>query len=631
VIDQMPSGVVVVDARGRLIQMNEAARGIWAASPTAGQPVMQQTASFHAYEPKSGRPLAIPEMPVARALKGERVQGFEYISRRQPDDAEAWLQASAVPLRDAEGQISGAVAVFSDVTAERRLVRDLAASEEQLRTLYQALACGVLVRDTDGRITQVNRVAEEVIGIPSDQMLGQTTRSLWDARGEDGAALSEEERQDMLRQALDSRRPVRKLTRRVTRPDGEHRWIQVDTVPVLNPEGEPVQVVSSFIDITERKQAEEARARLAAILEATPDYVSILDAEGRRIYVNRAGRAMLGRGDDDDNDISDLTIYDNRPEWARAVIRDEAIPIAVRDGVWAGETALLDSDGREIPISAVLLAQRGPDGEVEYFSIIGRDITELKRAEHEIQQLNAVLEQRVVERTAQLEAANRELEAFSYSVAHDLRAPLRAMDGFSRILLEEYAADLAADVQRYLRLVRENAQQMGHLVDDLLSFSRLSRQPLTKERVAPDDLVRQILADLRHEQEGRRVEITIDQLPPCLADPGLLREVWVNFLVNALKFTRSRELATIHVGARQEDGECVYFVKDNGVGFDSRYADKLFGVFQRLHRAEDYEGTGVGLAIVQRIVHRHGGRVWAESELNHGTTFYFMLGGSPDA
>jgi PAS domain S-box-containing protein len=625
----MPSGVVVVDAQGKLIQMNEAARGIWAASPTAGRPVMQQTASFHAYEPATGRPLAIPEMPVARALRGERVQDFEYISRREVDDSERWLQASAVPLRDAEGKVSGAVAVFSDVTAERRLVRELATSEEQLRTLYQALACGVLVRDLEGRIIQANRVAEEIIGISAAQMLGRTTQSLWEARGEDGAALSENERGNMLRLAVAGRRPVRNLARRITRPDGEHRWLQIDTVPVLSPEGELVQVVSSFIDITDRKQAEEARARLAAILEATPDYVSILDADGRRIYVNRAGRAMLGRGFDED--VSDMTIYDNRPQWARDVIRNEAIPAALRDGFWAGETALLSLDGREIPISAVLLAHRGPDGEVEYFSIIGRDITELKRAEHEIQELNAALEQRVVERTAQLEAANRELEAFSYSVAHDLRAPLRAMDGFSRILLEEYAADLGADVQRYLRLVRENAQQMGHLVDDLLSFSRLSRQPLTKERVAPDDVVRQVLADLRHEQEGRRVEIAVDQLPPCLADASLLREVWVNFLANALKFTRSRELATIHVGARQQDGECVYFVRDNGVGFDIRYADKLFGVFQRLHRAEDYEGTGVGLAIVQRIVHRHGGRVWAESEVNHGTTFYFTLGGGPDA
>ncbi|MBI4492018.1 MAG: HAMP domain-containing protein [Chloroflexi bacterium] len=230
-------------------------------------------------------------------------------------------------------------------------------------------------------------------------------------------------------------------------------------------------------------------------------------------------------------------------------------------------------------------------------------------------------------RTAQLESAIKELEAFSYTVSHDLRAPLRAMDGFSRILVEEHAPQLTPEAQRYLRLVRDNAQQMGRLIDDLLAFSCLSRQPLAKHRVQPANLARQALAELRSEQEGRQVELSIGDLPPCLGDPALLRQVFANLLANALKFTRPCEVAVIEVGSREEDGQHVYFVKDNGVGFDMRYADKLFGVFQRLHRARDYEGTGVGLAIVQRIVHRHGGRVWAEAEVNQGATFYFTLEG----
>lgn len=239
--------------------------------------------------------------------------------------------------------------------------------------------------------------------------------------------------------------------------------------------------------------------------------------------------------------------------------------------------------------------------------------------------------------TAALEAANKELEAFSYSVSHDLRAPLRAMDGFSRILLEEYASQLSPEAQRYLRLVRDSARQMGLLIDDLLAFSRLSRQPLNKQPVAPAKLVRQALEELRAEQEGRRIEIIIGDpsagsgqaLPICQADPILLKQVFVNLLSNALKFTRRREVARIEVGYLPRPGEGgeggAYFVKDNGVGFDMRYADKLFGVFQRLHRAEEYEGTGVGLAIVQRIIHRHGGRVWAEAEVDGGATFYFTI------
>jgi len=221
--------------------------------------------------------------------------------------------------------------------------------------------------------------------------------------------------------------------------------------------------------------------------------------------------------------------------------------------------------------------------------------------------------------------ANKELEAFSYLVSHDLRAPLRAMDGFSRILLEDYAPQLPPEAQRHLRIIRENANQMGRLINDLLAFSRLSRQPLNKRSIATADLVRQVIESLSSEQAGRQMEISGGELPPCQGDPALLRQVWINLLSNALKFTRQREAARIEIDCVEKEGEPVYFVKDNGAGFDMRYANKLFGVFQRLHSSEDYEGTGVGLANVQRIIHRHGGRIWAEAEVDKGATFYFTI------
>jgi light-regulated signal transduction histidine kinase (bacteriophytochrome) len=235
------------------------------------------------------------------------------------------------------------------------------------------------------------------------------------------------------------------------------------------------------------------------------------------------------------------------------------------------------------------------------------------------------LEERVVERTAELEAANRELEAFSYSVSHDLRAPLRAIDGFSRILEDEHGAALPEDGRRYLRLVSENAQNLGKLIDGLLDFSRLGRQALSRQPVDLGALVQDVLADLAPEREGRSTDVTVQPLPTVSCDRLLVKQVFANLLSNALKFTRDRETAHIVVGSFEEHGEQVVFVRDNGVGFDMRHANKLFGVFQRLHRAEEYEGTGLGLALVGRIVVQHGGRIWAEGAPGEGACFSFTL------
>jgi len=250
------------------------------------------------------------------------------------------------------------------------------------------------------------------------------------------------------------------------------------------------------------------------------------------------------------------------------------------------------------------------------------------------------LEQRVLERTSQLEAANKELESFSYSISHDLRAPLRAIEGFSRILLDDFAGPLPDEGKAYLKLVRNNANKMGQLVDDLLAFSRLGRLGLSKQSIDPGQIVSSCVDEMRNEREGRKIEFSIGDLPHCQGDPILLKQVWLNLLSNALKYTRKCAVARIEIGCRITERaftidaaspragpgiEAAYFVKDNGAGFDMKYAHKLFGVFQRLHRDADYDGTGVGLAIVQRIVHRHGGRVWCEARIDQGATFSFTL------
>ena len=306
-------------------------------------------------------------------------------------------------------------------------------------------------------------------------------------------------------------------------------------------------------------------------------------------------------------------------EWdvpALRLLMEEVIP---RDGQVRDFEVRHDVPGlgrRTMLLNARRVTQaNGPGGRI-FLAI--EDVTEKRQAREEATRLREELEDRVRQRTA-------ELEAFSYSVSHDLRSPLRALDGFARILLEDYAPALPVEGQEYVRDIRRNARKMGQLVDDLLAFSRLGRQAVQRRAVAPAVLVREILEELRPEQVSRRIEVVVGDLPTCHADPALLRQVWANLLGNAFKYTRRHDPARVEVGCEDRDGERVYFVRDTGAGFDMRYAGKLFGVFQRLHTAAEYDGTGVGLAIVQRIVHSHGGRVWAEAAVNRGATFYFTL------
>jgi PAS domain S-box-containing protein len=377
-----------------------------------------------------------------------------------------------------------------------------------------------------------------------------------------------------------------------------------------------------------RRESELARDALVRrfnyLSRYANDMILLEDESGRIVEANERAEQSYGypRGELLAMNIRDLNEpaahIDLETRWKKAASPAGAVYEALHRR----------KDGSLFPVEVSARATE-VDGQ-EFRQNIIRDITERKRAQEEIERLNQELEQRVQQRTAELEQTNRELEAFSYSVSHDLRAPLRAIHGFSRLLEEEHTPQLSPKAQHYLEVVRQNALRMGNLIDSLLALSRLGRQPLRVQAVAPAALARQVWEELDAQREGRRVEFVVGGLPSCSADPALLKQVFANLLGNALKYSRGRETTRIEVGfsamAVPLTHSPVYWVRDNGAGFDMRYADKLFGVFQRLHSQAEFEGSGVGLAIAQRIIQRHGGRIWAEAKVDQGATFYFTIG-----
>jgi PAS domain S-box-containing protein len=380
-------------------------------------------------------------------------------------------------------------------------------------------------------------------------------------------------------------------------------------------------------EIEERKQAEEALRRANHVIESSP-VVAFRWGRGEGRAVEYVSRNIEQFGYTPEDLMRGETSY-------RALIHSEDVARVeeeARRQVSSGantvrlEYRILTKDGRVRWLDDRTTVRRTPAGDVEHYEGIVVDITERVRAEQEVQTLNRDLERRVQERTAQLERANQELESFSYSVSHDLRAPLRAVDGFARVLVEEHGAKLDAEGKHLCSMVRDNARRMRELIDDLLAFSRLGRTEMRATPIDMNQLFRAAYEELGMPQLRERVDLRLGELPPCKGDPTMIRQVWTNLLSNALKFSAKRDRIIVEVGCIHEGGENVYYVKDNGAGFSMRYAHKLFGVFQRLHSGQEFEGTGVGLAIVQRVILRHGGRVWSKSEPEQGATFYFALG-----
>jgi len=382
--------------------------------------------------------------------------------------------------------------------------------------------------------------------------------------------------------------------------------------------------------VAERAQAETvlraSEEKFRAMFNQAFQFAGMLSVEGNVLAINETALRFIGI---EEADVLGMPFWET-PWWTHSAAMQQTLRDAI-ERASQGELVRFAADhfdarGKLRIVDVSLKPVLDADGTVAYLIPEGRDITELRQAEREVRQLNKDLEQRVADRTAELKAANEELEAFTYSVSHDLRAPIRHIDGFARMLADRREAGLDDEGLRLLGVIQNSSQRMGMLIDDLLTLSRLGRQSVQREDVDFDTMARDVWSELTSNIDSSGMTFRIESLPPVCGDPRLLRQVWLNLLDNALKYTGGREHREIVVDSFDDEGKLWYRIQDDGVGFDPRYTDKLFGVFQRLHRTDEFPGTGVGLAIVQRIVHKHGGRIRARGEVDRGATFEFTLG-----
>jgi len=492
-------------------------------------------------------------------------------------------------------------------------------SEERYRGVVESQSEFITRFRPDGTITFANEAYCRYFGLPDCDITGKKFIP----------TIPEEEKRrlDEGFRNLTPENPELSIEHRIILPNGEPRWQRWNDRAIFSPDGNVIEYQSIGRDITEQRQIEkdliESERRFRDLATLLPQVIFEVDLNGRITYVNESAYQIFGYNPGElEKGITIFQIIVPEEHEQALINLEESIEGKKTEGA---EYNMVRKDGSTLN-AMVYSSPIIQEGAIAGIRGILVDITQLKKVEDDIRRLNEELEMRVTERTRDLESANRELDSFSYSVSHDLRAPLRAIDGYSMILLQEHGKDLPREIASFLEKIRENTRRMSILIDDLLNFSRMSRLPLNRFLVDPTSIVKEAYEEFRLETTGRQIDLVIKEMPTCSADPALLNHVYTNLLSNALKFTRGRDVARIEVGSCVKDKTTVYYVKDNGIGFDMKYANKLFRVFQRIHDDPSIEGTGVGLAIVERIIHRHGGRVWAESVPGEGTTFFFTLG-----
>jgi len=561
-------------------------------------------------------PVSLEERMESIRRRGDMV--FESIHRRK-DRSTFPIETSVRVVESDHGTYYHAT--VRDVTERRQAEQALRESEARLAAFFDEAPLGYQSLDGEGRFLEVNPAWVETLGYEREEVIGKWFGDL---------LAPEYVKPFRERFPLFKERGAIHSEFAMVHKNGERRYVSFEGRIGHTADGAFKQTHCVLTDITERRRTEEALAaseeRWRRILVFTPQIGISLDHEGHIAFVNQHFLELTGWTQEEalGADWFDLCI----PEQVRVAVRG-VFDTVMREQHIAGfsrhENEILTKDGKTRSVAWSNVVTRDAHEAVVGVTSLGIDITERKQAEEEIRRLNAELEQRVASRTSQLEVANKELEAFAYSVSHDLRAPLRAIDGFSAMVLEDVGDKLGTDDLEHLQRVRAGAQRMAVLIDELLGLSRASRLEMHCGWVDVSSMASEVFAELAEAQPERRVEIVVTPGLRARADAVLLRAILANLLGNAWKFTRRHVTARIEVGACEEDGERAFYVRDDGAGFDPRHATHLFGAFQRMHLAAEFEGDGIGLATVQRLVTRHGGRVWARAEVEKGATFYFTL------
>jgi len=478
----------------------------------------------------------------------------------------------------------------------------------------------IISETLDGFITSFNPAAEILFGYTAAEAINKHISIIVPQN-----KLNEES--DIASKIKDGEYIKNFLTERMGK-DGSVISVSLASSPIKSNTGQIIGLSTIARNITDEMAAEK---KLEQSIKEVADYkfaliessiIGITDNKGVILFAND-NLCKISKYSVDELIGQDHRIV-NSGHHPKDYIQNLWTTIANGD-IWRGELKNKAKDGSFYWVNTTIVPFLNGQGKPYQYVAIKDDITERKRVEEELLQLNLDLDEKVIERTEQLQLANKELDAFSYSVSHDLRAPLRAVNGYSKILLEDYGIQLDAEANRVINNIEANVIKMGQLIDDLLAFSRLGRKELILANIQMYDLVRGICNEMKVEYPKRNIEFHIHPIQTVLADMPSIKQVWINLISNAVKYTSPKEITIIEIGCNVTDHDIVYYVKDNGVGFDMQYADKLFGVFQRLHSDKEFEGTGVGLAIVHRIITKHNGKIWAESKLNEGTIFYFSL------